>query len=76
MRRADEAVLNGLLGLVRDEKVDAWVRVDAAQALGQLGRVDEAVLNGLLGLVRNEKKGMSIRNAAYHSLKVLLGESK
>jgi hypothetical protein len=76
LRRADEAVLNGLLGLVRNEKVDAWVRVDAAQALGQLGRVDEAVLNGLLGLVRNEKMGMSIRNAAYHSLKVLLGEGK
>jgi hypothetical protein len=41
-----------------------------------LGRVDDAVLNGLLGLVRDEKMGMSIRNAAYHNLKVLLGESK
>ena len=76
LRRADEAVLNGLLGLMRDEKVDVWVRIDVSQALGQLGRVDDVVLNDLLGLARNEKMGLSIRNAAYHDLRLLLGEGK
>jgi hypothetical protein len=33
-------------------------------------------LNGLLGLARNEKMGLSIRNAAYHDLRLLLGEGK
>jgi uncharacterized protein (UPF0147 family) len=76
LRHADEAVLSGLAGLVRDESVDAWVRIDAAQALAQLGHADNGVLTGLLGIVSNEKRGISMRNAAYHSLKALLGEGK
>lgn len=76
LKHADQAVLKGLSSLARDEKVDAWVRIDAAQALSQLGRADESVLTGLLALIRDEKRNISMRNAAYYSLKNLLGEGK
>lgn len=76
LRHADESVLSGLAGLAADEQVDAWVRIDAAQALAQLGRSDEGVLVGLLSLVRDESRTLSMRNAAYHGLRDLLGEGK
>jgi uncharacterized protein (UPF0147 family) len=76
LHQADQTVVNGLLGLVRDEKVDAWVRIDAAQALTKLGNADESVLTGLLGLVHDEKMGISLRSAAYHTLKAALGEGQ
>jgi hypothetical protein len=58
----------GLLALAGDEKVDAYVRRDAAQALGQLGRADEAVLNGLLALAGDEKVDAYVRRDAAQAL--------
>jgi hypothetical protein len=40
----------GLLALARDRKVDTYMRVDAVEALGRLGRTDD-----LLALARDEK---------------------
>jgi HEAT repeat protein len=59
--------------MARDEKVDAGVRRDAAQALWKLGRADEAVLKGLLALAEDEKVDAGVRYYAYQALKQLLG---
>jgi uncharacterized protein (UPF0147 family) len=58
----------GLLALAQDEKVEAWVRGAAAEALGELGRTDDAVIQGLLALAQDEKVEAWVRDAAAAAL--------
>jgi len=56
-----------LLAPACNEKVDAWVRVRAAAALGQLGWADEAAPI-LLALARDEKVYVEVRERAAEAL--------
>lgn len=51
---------DGLLALARDEQVEAWVRVKAADALGRLGQADKAIPI-LLALARGENREGFVR---------------
>ena len=53
--------------LAKDNKVEDWVRCDAAQALGQLGRADEAA-ELLLALAVDEKVDAYVRSNAVEGL--------
>lgn len=70
--RAEEPVMEGLLGLARDEGVDTEVCSAAVRSLGDLGRAEEHVVEGLLGLARDEGVDYEVRHAAYESLKRLV----
>ena len=50
-----------LLALAEDEKVDAFVRHAAVQALGQFVSVDEAVLKRLVAIAGDEKASLGAR---------------
>ncbi len=55
--RPSEQVLNTLLIIAHERKVDIWLRCDTAKALGLLGKVEEAV--NLLLTIAQEAQGES-----------------
>ena len=65
-------MLESLLELAWADEVDAMVRRDAAEALGQLERAEEAG-EILLELARDDRVDDGARRAAYESLKALVG---
>jgi predicted Zn-dependent protease/energy-coupling factor transporter ATP-binding protein EcfA2 len=68
LRRADEAVVTGLLELARDRTLSSEVRSGATQALGQLGRADETIVTGLLELARDPSADAGVRRVAAKAL--------
>ncbi len=64
--RAYPLVADGVLALARDERVDAGVRTEAAEALGKLGQADN-----LLALARDERVHAKVRREAAVALSEL-----
>ncbi|MCI2424900.1 HEAT repeat domain-containing protein, partial [Candidatus Acetothermia bacterium] len=60
--RNEEKIINSLLEVLKDKS--KWVRGNAAEALGDLGRADDRVIDGLLGLLKDEDDFVHGRAAA------------
>ena len=69
----EEAVLEGLLAMAQDSRVESQLRRNAIRSLGQLGASDADVVNSLLSLARDQQVEDGVRGEAYENLKQLVG---
>jgi predicted DNA-binding ribbon-helix-helix protein len=59
--KVNDEIINKLIDVINNEKIDNWVRRNVAEALANIGRNDDLVFNTLIDFINNENIDSDVR---------------